>query len=46
MALWTRHRDGVTDLSGLVHHHDAGSQQAFALMTGIRLAPGSVIRRR
>ena len=29
MALWTRHRGGVTDLSGLVHHHDAGSQGGF-----------------
>jgi len=26
MALWTRHRDGITDLSGLIHHHDNGSQ--------------------
>jgi putative transposase len=25
-ALWTRAREGVTDLSGLVCHHDAGSQ--------------------
>jgi putative transposase len=26
MAIWTRARDGITDLAGLVHHHDAGSQ--------------------
>ena len=26
MALWTRHKDGVTSLAGLVHHNDAGSQ--------------------
>ena len=26
MAVWTRARDGVTDLTGLVHHTDAGSQ--------------------
>jgi putative transposase len=26
MAIWSRTRDGVTDLSGLVHHTDAGSQ--------------------
>jgi putative transposase len=26
MALWTRAKDGVTDLTGLVHHTDAGSQ--------------------
>jgi putative transposase len=25
-AVWTRRRDGVSDLSGLVHHNDAGSQ--------------------
>ena len=25
-AIWTRARDGVTDLSGLAHHNDAGSQ--------------------
>jgi putative transposase len=26
MAIWSRHQDGVTDLAGLVHHTDAGSQ--------------------
>ncbi len=26
MAIWTRARHGVTDLSGLIHHTDAGSQ--------------------
>ncbi len=25
-ALWSRRRDGITDLTGLVHHTDAGSQ--------------------
>jgi putative transposase len=25
-AVWTRTCDGVADLSGLIHHHDAGSQ--------------------
>jgi len=25
-AIWSRRRDGVTDLAGLVHHTDAGSQ--------------------
>jgi putative transposase len=25
-AVWTRSRDGVADLSGLIHHNDAGSQ--------------------
>src|SRR3712207_1476647 len=28
-AIWTRSREGVTDLSGLVCHHDAGSQGGF-----------------
>jgi putative transposase len=28
-AIWTRQRDGVSDLSGLVHHTDAGSQGEF-----------------
>src|SRR5579859_4324698 len=28
-AVWTRHRHGVTNLSGLVHHTDAGSQGGF-----------------
>jgi putative transposase len=25
-AIWTRGREGVTDLSGLIHHNDRGSQ--------------------
>jgi putative transposase len=25
-AIWTRGREGITDLSGLIHHHDRGSQ--------------------
>ncbi len=25
-AIWTRQREGVTNLAGLVHHNDAGSQ--------------------
>jgi putative transposase len=29
MAVWTRDKDGQTDLSGLVHHTDAGSQGGF-----------------
>jgi putative transposase len=24
-AVWARSREGVADLSGLIHHHDAGS---------------------
>ena len=25
-AIWTRDREGITDLSGLIHHNDRGSQ--------------------
>ena len=25
-AIWTRRRDGIENLTGLVHHNDAGSQ--------------------
>jgi len=28
-AVWTRARDGISDLAGLVHHTDAGSQGGF-----------------
>jgi putative transposase len=28
-ALWTRRRDGKSNLPGLVHHTDAGSQPTF-----------------
>ena len=33
MALWTRHKDGVTALAGLVHHNDAGSQYTSIAFT-------------
>ena len=33
MAIWTRSRDGVTDLTGLVHHTDAGSQYTSITFT-------------
>ena len=32
-AVWTRARDGVADLAGLVHHHDAGSQYTSIAFT-------------
>ena len=32
-AIWTRSREGVTDLSGLVCHHDAGSQYTSIAFT-------------
>lgn len=31
MAIWTRRRQGVTNLAGLVHHSDAGSQRSETL---------------
>ena len=33
MAIWARGRQGVTDLTGLVHHHDAGSQYTSIAFT-------------
>ena len=33
MAVWTRAKDGVTDLTGLVHHTDAGSQYTSIAVT-------------
>jgi putative transposase len=47
-AVWTRTRDGVADLSGLIHHHDAGSQYTSIAFTerlaqvGIDPSVGSV----
>ena len=46
--MWTRARDGVADLSGLVHHTDAGSQYTSIAFTehlaeaGIDPSVGSV----
>jgi putative transposase len=48
MALWTRHKDGVTSLTGLVHHTDAGSQYTSIAFTerlceaGVDASVGSV----
>ena len=48
MALWTRRKDGVTDLTGLVHHTDAGSQYTSIAFTqrlideGVDVSVGSV----
>jgi putative transposase len=33
MALWTRRKHGITDLAGLVHHTDAGSQYTSIAFT-------------
>ncbi len=40
-ALWTRARDGVDDLSGLVCHHDAGSQYTSIAFTERLAAAGA-----
>lgn len=48
MAVWTRGRAGVTDLTGLIHHTDAGSQYVSLALTeslealGMRSSIGSV----
>jgi len=39
-AIWTRARDGVADLSGLVHHNDAGSQYTSIAFTDRLIAAG------
>jgi putative transposase len=47
-AIWTRRQDGVQDLSGLVHHTDAGSQYVSFAFTerlveaGVDASVGSV----
>jgi putative transposase len=33
MAIWTREQAGVTDLTGLIHHTDAGQYTAIAFTT-------------
>jgi putative transposase len=40
MALWVRRKDGVADLSGLVHHTDAGSQYTSIAFTQRLLEAG------
>ena len=40
-AVWVRRREGVTDLSGLVHHNDAGSQYTSIAFTE-RLAQAGI----
>jgi putative transposase len=40
-AIWTRRREGVTDLCGLTHHHDNGSQYASIAFTE-RLAEAGI----
>lgn len=33
MAIWSRGRDGISDLTGLIHHSDAGSQYVSIAFT-------------
>jgi putative transposase len=40
-AIWARQREGVTDLAGLIHHHDNGSQYTSIAFTE-RLAAAGV----
>jgi putative transposase len=40
-AVWTRARDGVADLAGLVHHNDAGSQYTSIAFTERLLQAGA-----
>ena len=39
-ALWTRRQTGVTDLTGLVHHNDAGSQYTSFAFTSRLIEAG------
>lgn len=40
MAIWTRHQAGVTDLTELVHHSDAGSQYTSIAFTARLIEAG------
>jgi putative transposase len=40
-AIWTRAREGITDLSGLIDHHDRGSQYTSIAYTE-RLAEAGI----
>jgi putative transposase len=40
-AIWTRRQEGTRDLSGLVHHTDAGSQHTWIAFTS-RLAEAGI----
>ena len=45
-AIWTRGREGITDLTGLIHHNDRGSQGGFNRSSKHRLFGVSVGGRR
>ena len=40
MAIWNRGREGISDLSGLVHHNDAGSQYTSFAFTSRLIGAG------
>jgi hypothetical protein len=40
-AIWTRQREGITDLTGVIHHHDNGSQGGFN-WSSQHLNPGGI----
>jgi putative transposase len=40
MAIWARRKQGITDLTGLVHHTDAGSQYTSIAFTARLLEAG------
>lgn len=40
VAIWTRTRCGVTDLTGLIHHNDAGSRHTSIAFTEGLIAAG------
>jgi putative transposase len=49
MAIWTRHRHGINDLTGLIHHGDRGSQgeinrSSQHLLVGARVGARSALR--
>lgn len=39
-AIWTRQREGIDDLSGLIHHRDRGSQYTSVAFTDRLVAAG------
>jgi putative transposase len=40
MAIWNRRREGISDLTGLVHHNDAGSQYTSFAFTSRLIEAG------
>lgn len=45
-AVWTRNRDGIKDLAGLIHHNDAGSQYLDRLHRPAHRSPAREASRR